>query len=267
MADNGNRRQKPSVTSKVMAVLGAFTYPKPVLTLNELAKQTDLPLSTAYRLVSDLVASGALERVEGGGYRIGMRLWEIGSLAPASLGLARLAVPYMQDLYEATHENVQLAVREGREVLYIEKILGRRSIAVKSRRGGRLPLHATGVGKVLLAFGPRELLDEVLAAGLRRYTAHTIVAPGVLRTALAEVRRTGLAFTREEMTLGTMSVASPLLDAEGNAVAAMSIVVRSTRADLHRLAPAVRTAAMGASRHLRQINGGGQVIDSGVTPG
>jgi DNA-binding IclR family transcriptional regulator len=256
MADDRLRRRKPSVTSKVIAVLGAFSYAKPVLTLNELAKLTDLPLSTAYRLVSDLVTSGALERVEGGGYRIGMRLWEIGSLAASSLGLAQIAVPYMQDLYEATHENVQLAVRESRDVLYIEKILGRRSIAVKSRRGGRLPLHATGVGKVLLAFGPEELLDEVLAAGLKRYTAHTIVAPGVLRKALEEVRRTGLAFTREEMTLGTMSVASPLLDAEGNAVAAMSIVVRSTRTDLRRLAPAVRTAALGASRHLRQIAGG-----------
>jgi DNA-binding IclR family transcriptional regulator len=157
----------------------------------------------------------------------------------------------MQDLYEATHENVQLAVLEGYEALYLEKIRGRRSITVQSRRGGRLPLHATGVGKVLLAYAAPEFQDAFIARGLRRYTPHTIVAPGLLRSALAEVRRTGVAFSREEMTVGVLSVASPLLDAGGRAVAAMSISVRATGADLHRLAPAVRTAALCASRQVR----------------
>jgi DNA-binding IclR family transcriptional regulator len=241
-----------SVTSKVMSVLAAFAPVRPVLTLNELAGLTGLPLSTAYRLVSELVNRGALERAEGGGYRIGLRLWEIGSLAPSTATLPEIVVPFMQDLYEATHENVQLAVLEGHEALYVEKIRGRRSITVKSRRGGRLPLHATGVGKVLLAYSPADFVDEVIAAGLRRYTPHTIIAPGHLRTALADVRRTGVAFAREEMTVGVLSVAAPLLDASGSAIAALSISVRAAGADLHRLAPAVRTAALCASRQLSQ---------------
>jgi DNA-binding IclR family transcriptional regulator len=252
MAHSGSQEPGRSVASKLMAVLSAFGPVRPVLTLNELAGLTGLPLSTAYRLVSELVERKALERADGGGYRIGLRLWEIGSLAPSTATLPELAMPFMQDLYEATHENVQLAVLEGHEALYLEKIRGRRSIGVKSRRGGRLPLHATGVGKVLLAYAPPEFVEEVLAEGLKRYTPHTIIAPGHLRTALADVRRTGIAYAREEMTVGVLSVASPLVDATGRAIAAMSIVVRSTGADLHRLGPAVRTAALCASRQLRQ---------------
>jgi DNA-binding IclR family transcriptional regulator len=76
-----------------------------------------------------------------------LRLWEIGSLAPRTTSLRDITTPFMQDLYEATHENVQLAVLDGREALYLEKITGRRSVGAKTRRGGRLPLHATAVGK------------------------------------------------------------------------------------------------------------------------
>jgi DNA-binding IclR family transcriptional regulator len=250
MAGNSGRSPGRSVTSKVTAILDAF-LPSPELSLNTLADRADLPLSTAYRLVTELVEWGGLERVDGRGYRVGLHLWEIGSRATRSTTVGTVAQPYMQDLYEATHENVQLAVLQGREALYVEKITGRRSMTVKTRRGGRLPLHATGVGKALLAHAPAELLDELLAAGLKRYTPHTIVAPGHLRRALTEVRRTGVAYAREEMTLGSVSVASPLFDSEGQVIAAMSIVMRSSRSDVKRLALAVRTAAICASRALR----------------
>jgi DNA-binding IclR family transcriptional regulator len=241
------------VTSKVAAVFDAFSPSDPELTLNELSRLTGLPLSTTYRIVSELVDWGGLERVEGGGYRIGLRLWEIGSLAPVATGLRDVALPFLQDLYEATHENVHLAVRDGLEALYVVKVTGRRSISVKTRQGERLPLHATGAGRVLLAFGPPELLEKVLATGLTRYTPHTVVAPGPLKRDLAEIRRTGVAFVREELTLGRVSVASPMLDGEGNVVAAISIAMSSAHANLQRLGPAVRTAALCASRRLRSL--------------
>ena len=240
-----------SVTSKVLAVLYAFSHDRYQLSLNEIAAQTKLPLSTSYRLATELVTGKALERAPGGGYQVGRRLWEVGSLAPSTATLQEIALPFMQDLYEATHENVQLAVLDGREALYLEKLRGRRSVPVKTRRAGRLPLHATAVGKVLLAFAPKPFVEDVLGNGLERYTPHTVVAPGHIRRALAEVRRTGVAFTRDELSVGVTSVASPLLDAAGNAVAAMSISVRSAGADPHRLAPAVRTAALCASRAMR----------------
>jgi len=251
MSGNGGSQSGRSVASKVGSILVAFLPASRELSLNELALRAGLPLTTTYRLASELVEWGALERGEAGGYRVGLRLWEIGSLATRGATVREVAVPYMQDLYEATHENIQLAVLAGREALYIEKISGRKATPIRTRRGGRLPLHATGVGKVLLAYSPRDFLENVLDAGLKRYTPHTIVLPGLLTRTLTDIRRNGVGFAKEELTMGTVSVAAPVFNNRGDVVAAMSIVSRSSRADLRRLAPAVRTAAIGASRELR----------------
>ena len=241
-----------SVISKVVSVLEAFSTGAPRLSLKQLAESTGLPQSTTHRLASELVAWGGLERVEGGGYQIGLRLWEIGALAVRGESLREIALPFMQDLYDATRENVHLAILDGTEALYIEKITGRGAARVVSRRGGRLPLHATGVGKVLLAYGPEDLLAEVLANGLTRYTAHTIVMPGHLRRALTKIRREGVAFANEEMSIGTVSVASPILASPASAIAALAVVVRANRADLRRLAPAVQATANSLSRIIQQ---------------
>ena len=252
MAGGSTEWRGRSVISKVVALLDAFTPAAPELSLNELAALTGLPVSTTYRLASELVGWGGLERVEGGGYRIGLRLWEIGSLAPRGETLREVALPYMNDLYEATHENVHLAVLDGTEALYVEKLSGRRAMPVRTRRGGRLPLHATAVGKVLLAYAPESLFRATVEAGLDRYTAHTIIAPGHLRRALTEIRRTGIAYAREELTVGTLSVASAVLDPDGGPVAALSVTLRSGRGDLRRLGPAVHTAAISVSRELQE---------------
>jgi DNA-binding IclR family transcriptional regulator len=241
-----------SVISKVVSVLDAFGPTTPVLTLGELARITGLPLSTIYRLASELVEWGGLERADGPGYRIGMRLWELGALAPRGATLRELAHPFMQDLYAATGENVHLAVLDGREALYIDTVSGRGAVAVRSRRGGRLPLHATGVGKVLLAHAPDGLFDEIVEAGLRRYTAHTVISPGQLRHELAEVRRTGVGYALEEMTVGSQSAAAPVCDATGAVVAALAVVQRTGHGDVHRLGIAVRTAANSISRVVQE---------------
>jgi DNA-binding IclR family transcriptional regulator len=256
MAGNSTRWRGCSVISKAVSLFDAFSPANPELSLSELARGTGLPLSTTYRLASELVQWGGLEKVDGGGYRIGLRLWEIGALAPRGETLRDVALPFMQDLYEATRENVHLAILDGHEALYIEKITGRRAVDVKSRRGGRLPLHATGVGKVLLAHAAPELLAHVVEAGLKRYTPYTIIVAGRLQQSLKEVRRTGLAFAREEMTLGSVSVASPVFDAERTAVAALAVVKRTSRDDLRTLAPAVRTAAISVSRALQERSPG-----------
>jgi DNA-binding IclR family transcriptional regulator len=246
-----DRHRGRSVASKVVSLLDAFIVGDFELSLNELARRTGLPLSTAYRLAGELVEWGGLERAEGGGYRLGLRLLEVGSRAPRSATLNELVVPFMQDLFVATRENVHLAVLDGREALYVERVTGLQSISVKSRRWGRMPLHATGVGKVLLAYAPAAFVDVLIAEGLARYTPYTIVAPGHLRRSLAEIRRTGVGVAHEEMTLGRVSVAAPLFDVVGRVVAAMSIVVPTT-VDPQRLTAAVRTAALSASRRLRE---------------
>jgi len=181
----------------------------------------------------------------------------------------------MEDLYEVTRENVHLGVLVGDEVLYIERITGRRAVPVQSRRAGRLPLHATGVGKVLLAYSDEAVVDRVLSVGLERFTPHTLVEPDTLRREPAQIRRDGVAYASEEMSVGTLSVAAPLLDGHGHAIAALSLVMRSHRADLRRLGPAVQTAARAAARELRALGvrpgapapTGGSRSRSGVTPG
>jgi DNA-binding IclR family transcriptional regulator len=239
------------VTSKALSLLDAFTAARPVLSLNQLAEITGLPLSTAHRLASELVAWGGLERAGTVGYRIGLRLWEIGSLAPRGEGLRSAALPMMQNLYQATLANVHLAVLDGTQALYIEKINGPNALRVQSRRGGRLPLHATGVGKVLLAFGPDRLVEDVIAAGLTRYTARTIVTPGRLHRNLTQVRETRLAYAYEELTVGSLTVAAPIVGPDESVVAALDVVLHTTRSDARRLGPAVRTAAISISRALR----------------
>jgi DNA-binding IclR family transcriptional regulator len=232
-------------------VLDAFTPSSPVLTLSEIARRAALPLTTTHRLVGELCASGALERDRDGMYRIGLRLWEIASLAPRGVPLREAALPFLEDLYEVTHENVQLGVREGHEVLYIERITGRQAVGVLTRVGGRFPLHASGIGLVLLAHAPECVQQEVLAGRLHRFTDHTIADPDRLRRILAQVRRDGVAVSYRQVTLDALSVAAPVFDADGAVLAGLSIVSKADGTDPARLVPAVRAAALGTSRALR----------------
>ncbi|MBQ1009473.1 IclR family transcriptional regulator [Micromonospora sp. M51] len=243
-----------SVTSKVLALLDAFSPATPALTLSELARRTGMPLPTVYRRAAELVAWGALERGDDGRYRIGLRLWEVGSLAPRGLGLRELALPVMEDLYEVTHENVQLAVRQGLELVFIERIAGRHAVPVLTRVGGRFALHATGVGLVLLAHAPAEVQERVLAAPLERYTELTITDPRRLRGCLAEVRRAGYAVSDRQVTMDALSVAAPIRVPEG-VVAAISLVVAHDRADPVALAPLVQAAGRVVSRALNNATG------------
>lgn len=239
-----------SVAGKVMAILDAFAPGDIGLTLTEICHRSGLPLATGHRLLGELVGGGFLERTPEGTYRIGIRLWRIAAQGSSATGLRELALPYMEDLYEVTHENVQLAVVRGGRALYVERLRGARSVPIVTRVGGELPLHATGVGKVLLAYLPEEQVEKTIVEGLRQLTPHTITDPERLRAELAEIRRAGFAVTREEMTLGSCSVAAPVRDVEQRVVAALSLVARNKTADLRRLTPAVLTAARALSRDL-----------------
>ncbi|OLS96314.1 IclR family transcriptional regulator [Pseudonocardia sp. CNS-004] len=239
-----------TVTGRVLRVLAAFSAERPELALTEVSRRADLPLSTAHRLVGELAEWGALERGTDGRYRIGLRLWEVGALAPRGLGLRESAMPFLEDLYEVTRQNVQLAVLDGTEVVFVERISGRGAVNVLTRVGGRMPLHATGVGLVLLAHAAPELQEQVLASPLRRYTSRTISDPDELRRALAEVRRTGVAVSDGQIELIALSVAAPVHGPRGDVVAALSVVVPAETSDARAYVPAVRAAARGISRVL-----------------
>jgi DNA-binding IclR family transcriptional regulator len=238
-----------TVTARVLDVLGAFTAADPELTLTEISRRTALPLTTTHRLVGELAAWGALERTEAGPYRIGLRLWEVGALAPRGLGLRERAMPFLEDLHEVTRENVQLAVLDGAEVVYVERLAAPDAVSIRSRAGSRLPATATGVGLALLAHADPELVEKVLAAPFRRFTPRTLADAGAVRHALAEVRRTGVAISVQQIELVSQSVGAPVRAGRGPVVAALSIVV-PVAANPHAYAPAVLAAARGISRAL-----------------
>lgn len=239
-----------TANGKLLAVLDAFSRERPRLTLSEIARAVGAPLSTTHRLVAELTAWGGLERDEDGGYRVGLRVWELGALAPRGPGLREAALPFMEDLYEVTHENVQLAVRDGHEVLFVERFAARGAVTVLTQVGGRFALPPTGVGLVLLAHAPAAVQDAVLAGPQERYTPHTVVDPAQLRRVLAQVRRAGHAVSDRQVTDDAVSVAAPVRQG-GAVVAALSIVVRGGAAAAVRpYVNGVMAAARGISRTL-----------------
>lgn len=238
-----------SVASRLLALLGAFDETHRALSLTQLAKRADIALPTTHRLVAELVAWGALAREPSGLYVVGRRLWDLGLLAPVQAGLRQIASPFLHDLYAATRATVHLAQLDGDHALYLEHLSGRSSVPVVSRTGSRLPLHATGVGKVLLAYAPADLQTLVLN-NLTRITPYTVTQPGRLRQELRRVHRDGFAQTGEEMSLGACSVAVPIFHPDGHVESSLGIVVPTLKRDRGRLVAGLQVAAQGISRSL-----------------
>jgi DNA-binding IclR family transcriptional regulator len=239
-----------SAPDRLLAVFAAFDHAHPSLCLTDISRRAGLSLTTTHRLVGALTEWGALERDSDGLYHVGLRLWEIAALAPRGLALRQVALPYLEDLYEATHENVQLAVRDGAEVVYIEWISGRSAVGVHIRVGARWPLHATGVGLALLAHTDPAFQEEYCDGPLAAFTPHTITDPARLRRELAELRRAGVVVSSRQITADALSVAAPVRGRDGRVVAAVSVVVPHVGAQVPTLIPAVRLAARGISRGL-----------------
>jgi IclR family transcriptional regulator, acetate operon repressor len=239
-----------SMLGRAFTLLTTFRQGDGELSLAELVRRTGIAKPTAHRILGELADWGVVERTERG-VRLGLRLFELGQLVPRQRDLLEVAAPFLADLFEATRETVHLAVPDGTDVVYVQKLTVSGSPEIPSRLGGRMPAYCTGVGKALLAFGPPERLAAVLAAGLPRRTPRTVIAPGLLRSELETIRKRGIAEEHEESAPGIACVAAPVLGTDGLAVAALSITGWANRLSTHRLAPAVRTAALGISRALR----------------
>ncbi len=224
-----------SVLGKVRRILEAFGPDDETLSLSELSRRSGLAKASVHRLAQELVRWGLLERLHSD-YRLGMRLFEIGQRVPRQRILRDLTRPFMEDLFHATGETVHLAVADGLEVLYLEKVSGHGQVGRPSRVAGRMPLHCTATGRALLAFGPASLVEEVLAGPLIRVAPRTVVAPGLLAQELQRARECGYAVEHEQTRVGYMSVAVPLRGATGVTVAAMSITAPLTRANVDRFA-------------------------------
>lgn len=239
---------RDSMLARGLQVLQAFRPDGTAQSMSELARRVGLPRSTTHRLLATLADEGMVERTPEG-WVPGRTLFALGELVPIKTRLREAALPFLHDLYEATHETVHLGVRDGLDVLYAEKIRGRSGVDLPSRVGGRLPLTSTGLGKTLLAYAAADLVDEVVARPLRRLTDRSLAEPSALLDELAAIRSAGVGYDHDEAVVGMSCVAAPVL-VRGEPVAALSVSVPSHQLQPARLAPAVRTAALGLARHL-----------------
>ena len=204
---------------------------------------------TVHRLVNQLVDERYVERTDDARLVLGVRLFELGTRVPLPRTLTEVARPLMLDLHQATDRQVHLAVLDGIEVVYVEIVRG--GLPLASSVGGRLPAHATGVGKALLAYSPRAVVTDRIDAGLPAMTPHTLVTRGDLERNLEDIRAEGTSYDHEESHLGVSCVAAPVFGADKRIRAALSVTGQAERMDLPRLGVAVRTAAFTASRQLR----------------
>ena len=233
-----------AVIDRVSLVLDAFDGPGR-LTLAQVVRRTGLPRSSAHRMLERLVQLRWLRR-SGRDYELGMRLVELGSLAVHQDRLHRAATPLLHDLHRATGLVVHLAVLDGSDVVYLEKIGDRMAAAIPTRVGGRQPAHCAAVGKAMLAYNEEA---DVVDLGTRK-TKYSISTPAQLTAELAKVRAHGVAFDREESLTGFGCVAAAI-GAPGEAVAAVSVCGPMNRMMFdQRLAAPVRMTAMGIWRNV-----------------
>lgn len=227
-----------------LGLLDAFTAEHSELSIRELAARSGIPRSTTHRLVTELVAWGALERGTSG-VRLGVKLFELGSLAPTQGTLREAASPFLHTLAEVTRLTANLAIREGDSIVYLEKIVSPTLKVPHTRLGGRAAMHATGLGKAILAFSPAEEFGPLAAV-----TSKTITSAQALTEELGVVRRAGVAYDVEESRLGLFCVAAPIRDARGNAIAAVSVTGATALSQAERFAPTVIATARGIERRL-----------------
>ncbi|RFA11746.1 IclR family transcriptional regulator [Subtercola boreus] len=244
------------VALRALRLLGTFDLRSRRQTLSEMSLRSGIPAATVYRLVKVLSEWGALERGEDRRYEIGRRIWELGLLADVQTEIRQIAAPFLQDLFVATREAVYLAVREGNSALYVDRLTGRVAPKVYAQIGSRLPLHSTGVGKVLLAYAPDDVVDAVMTH-LRKFTPYTVVDQSQLEKELRAVRRRGFARTVQEMDLMTAAIAVPVFNTEGLVESALGIVTSDLKKDLSRILPALVVTAQGIGRSLPPTHGTG----------
>ena len=242
-------REGESVLVRAVRILETFTPAERELSVTVIARRSGLHVATASRLIAALVEQGLLARSGDGRVRIGVRLWELALRASPTLGLRDAAMPFLEDLHAVVGQHVQLGVLDGTDVLFVERLSAPGAVVSYTRVAGRLPLHASSTGMVLLASGPRELQDQVLAGPLVPVTPATITAPTRLRAALADVRRQGFALLPGHLHPDATGLAVPVRDPHGVVVAALSVVVAND-GQAHTLVPLLLATARGIRRSL-----------------
>jgi IclR family transcriptional regulator, KDG regulon repressor len=248
------RRVRLSSVANAIRLAKAFSEDEYEMGISELATRLGLAKSTVHRLATTLVEYDILEQNrETGRYRLGLALFELGALVRRKMDVASQSSQQMHSLVEMTGETVQLGVLDHQSVLYLRIFESRQAVRMASSVGSRVPAHCTGVGKVLLAHQPREVVRQIIDHGLKRYTANTITSPEALLEELASVRAKGYAIDDEEIEVGLRCIAAPIRDHTGQVTAAISVaapVQRMSKKNVQATVPTVVAAAEAISRRL-----------------
>ena len=219
------------VIERMMKLLGVLSrHPDPV-SLKQLGLETGLHPSTAHRILAAMAAAGFVERADPGAYRLGIRLLELGNVVKSRISVREAAMPLMQRLHQQLGESVNLGVRQGDEIVYVERTSsGRSSVRVVHLVGARAPLHVTAVGKLYLAEdGPKKLREYVKRTGLPGYTPSSLTTLAALESDVGRARRHGVAFDNEEIEQGLRCVAAPVRNDSGELVAGLSVSAPTER--------------------------------------
>jgi DNA-binding IclR family transcriptional regulator len=227
---------------QLLDLLASYQDPVPLKTISE---KTGLHPSTAHRILNDLVIGRYVDRPEAGNYRLGMRLLELGNLVKARLDVREAALGPMRELHKLTNQPVNLSVRQGDEIVYIERAFSERSgMQVVRAIGGRAPLHLTSVGKLFLAYDePQRVRAYASRTGLAGHTRNSITNLPTLEKELSRVQQMGLARDEEELELGVRCMAAAILDDQGRLVAGLSISAPADRLEDAWIAKLKSTAA------------------------
>ena len=221
------------VLERAFSLLDLLAASDEPLTLKQISERSGLHPSTAHRILNDLTIGRFVERPQAGSYRLGMRLLELGNAVKERLDVREAALAPMRELHKLTHQAVNLSLRQGDEIVYIERAYSERSgMQVVRAVGGRAPLHLTSVGKLFLAHDdPARVRAYAARTGLAGHTRNSITELGKLERELSQVRATGIARDDEELELGVRCIAVGIHDDQGRLIAGLSISAPTDRLD------------------------------------
>lgn len=221
------------VIERLFSLMDVLASREDAISLKEISEKTGLHPSTAHRILNDLTIGRFVDRPEPGSYRLGMRLLELGNMVKARLNVRDAALAPMRDLHKLIQQPVNLSMRQGDEIVYIERAYSERSgMQVVRAIGGRAPLHLTSVGKLFLSVDePMKVRSYATRTGLSGHTKNSITQLPVLERELSKVRQYGIARDNEELELGVRCIAAGIYDDQGKLLAGLSISAPADRLD------------------------------------
>ncbi len=221
------------VIERMFALIDVLASREEAMSLKEISEKTGLHPSTTHRILNDLATGRFVDRPEPGSYRLGMRLLELGNLVKGRLSVRDAALVPMRDLHRLTQQPVNLSLRQGDEIVYVERAYSERSgMQVVRAIGGRAPLHLTSVGKLFLAMDePQRVRAYAMRTGLSGQTKNSLTDISMLERDLSKTRQYGVARDNEELELGVRCIAVGIYDDQSRLVAGLSISAPADRLD------------------------------------